>query len=107
MADLFEIRPRPIYRAEKPVRDREYRRYVKQHPCVACRKTWRVDPCHTGPHGIGQKACDLKCIPLCRTCHDLYDADPQGFARENGLNVALIVARLNRAYFAKPGKKAA
>jgi hypothetical protein len=93
-----ELRPRPIYRAQKPVRDPLYRRFIKRSPCVACLKTWGVDPCHTGPHGTGQKACDLKCIPLCRKCHDAFDADPYGFASKHKLDVPALIARFNKFY---------
>ena len=52
----IQVQPRPIYTAVKPVRDPNYLRFIKRLPCVACLKTWWVDPCHTGPHGMGQKS---------------------------------------------------
>jgi len=107
MPGPFAVRPRAIYRAQKPVRDPEYRQFIKRLPCVACLKTWRVDPAHTGPHGINQKACDLKCIPLCRKCHEAFDSDPRGFAERHGLDVPALIAQFNRFYFEKLRKKAA
>ena len=99
--EASEPRPRPFYRAVKPVRDPEYTRFIKRLPCVACLRTWRVDPCHTGPHGMSQKSCDLKCIPLCRTCHPKFDADPRGFAERNGLDIPALIERFNRFYSEK------
>lgn len=93
-----QINPRPIYQAQKPVRDPQYKRFIKRLPCVACLKTWGVDPAHTGPHGISQKGCDLKCIPLCRRCHAAFDADPQGFAEREKLDIPALIARFNRFY---------
>lgn len=93
-----QIRPGAIYRAVKPVRDPEYRRFIKRLPCAACLKTWGVDPCHTGPHGLRQKSCDLSCIPLCRRCHGAFDADPRGFAAQHKMDVAGLVAKFNSFY---------
>lgn len=106
MQSPSEIRPRPIYRAEKPVRDPEYRRFIKRLPCSACLKTWGIDPAHTGPHGIAQKACDLKCIPLCRKCHNAFDSDPRGFADIHNLDIPRLIARFNQFYFEKIRKAA-
>jgi hypothetical protein len=97
-SEASQIAPRPIYRAEKPVRDPRYRQFIKRLPCVACLKTWGIDPAHTGPHGITQKSCDLKCIPLCRRCHDKFDADPRGFAEREGLDIPALIARFNQFY---------
>src|SRR5690242_18358875 len=96
-----------IYRAVKPVRDPLYRRFIKSLPCLACLKTWGVDPAHTGPHGTGQKACDLKCIPLCRVCHQKFDADPYGFAATHGLDVSARIGQLNEFYRKHVRKEAA
>lgn len=84
-----------------------YRRFIKSLPCVACLKTWHVDPAHTGPHGTGQKACDLKCIPLCRRCHDLFDASPYTFAENHGLDIPAMIVKFNEFYRVKIKKEAA
>ncbi len=102
----YQIRPGALYSATKPIRDPEYRRFVKRLPCLACLNTWNVDPCHTGPHGIGQKSCDLSCIPLCRSCHRDFDADPRGFAARHRINVPAVISRLNQFYFRLKGKAA-
>jgi len=99
MNQPLQIRPGQMYQGAKPVRDPEYRRFIKRLPCVACLKTWGIDPCHSGPHGIGQKACDLTCIPFCRRCHDLYDANPIAFTERHHLDIPALIRRLNEFYF--------
>lgn len=105
--ELFQIAQRGIYKAEKPVRDSDYRRFIKRLPCVACLKSWGIDPAHTGPHGIGQKACDLKCIPLCRRCHDAFDAAPRDFAIAHQLDVPALIAQFKQFYFQKLKRRVA
>lgn len=94
----FGIRSEIRYRPSRPVRDAEYRRWVKSLPCAACGRSWNIDPAHTGPHGMSQKASDLTCIPLCRRDHDAYDAAPYEFADRHYLDVPALVERLNRDY---------
>jgi hypothetical protein len=94
----FEVRCALGARPVKPVRDPEYRRYVRSQPCCVSGKSWSVEACHTGPHGMNQKACDLSCIPLTRKLHQEYDASPRVFAERHGLDVAAVVARLCAEY---------
>src|SRR5882724_5346694 len=60
----------------KPVRDPDYLRFVRQQPCCVCERTWGIEAAHTGSRGLGQKASDHSCIPLCwkhhRTGRDSY-----------------------------------
>jgi hypothetical protein len=98
MGEAFQIRPGRLYAIEKPVRDPLYLRFIKSLPCVACLTRWNVDPCHTGPHGIGQKSSDLSCIPLCRRHHREFDANPYGFEEHFKLNVPALIARFNQVY---------
>lgn len=107
MSHITEIRPGVIYHAHQPVRDDQYRRFIKSLPCVGCLKTWWVDPAHTGPHGIGQKACDLTCIPLCRKCHREFDAAPRKFAEARKLDIPALIEMFNAFYQTKLGGKAA
>ncbi len=95
----LQISPGRIYRAQRPVRDPLYRRYVKRFPCIGCGRTWGIDPMHTGPHGLGQKSCDLTVLPGCRKCHEEFDADPRGFAEKKGLDIAALVEKFNGMYF--------
>ncbi len=102
----FRIASGPIYQRERVTRDPEYRRFIKRLPCVACLRTWRVDPAHTGPHALGVKACDLKCIPLCRKCHDQFDADPVAFTEKHGLDIPALIAKFNEFYARVKGRAA-
>ena len=103
----YGIRSEIRYRPAKPARDPEYRRWVKRLPCAACGRTWGIDPAHTGPHGLGQKSSDLKCIPLCRRCHDAFDAAPQEFAEQHQIEVPVLIQRLNRVYNESERRKVA
>jgi len=95
---LYRINSGPMYQREQPVRDPRYTRYVKQFPCVGCRRTWRVDPCHVGPHALGQKASDLTVIPLCRACHQKFDANPEEFAVAHHLDIPALQRMFRRFY---------
>ena len=95
------INTKRLYQPSKPIRDPLYKRFVKRLPCQNCGKTWNIDPCHTGPHGASQKSSDLSCIPLCRRCHDLFDADPRGFTQKNRMDVPALIAKLNQFYCEK------
>lgn len=101
MEQAFQLTAGRIYRAKKPVRDPEYRRFIKRLPCANCARTWRVDPAHTGPHALGRKSSDLTCIPLCRRCHDLFDADPYGCAELWKLDIPALIQKLNAFYVEK------
>lgn len=103
MHQAFQVAPQPLYKREKPERNPAYLRFVKRFPCAGCGRTWTVDPCHTGPHGIGQKSSDKSAIPLCRNCHDRFDEDPRGFAEKHGLDIPAVIERLNRAFDLKIG----
>jgi hypothetical protein len=102
----LQIRPRPPYQRSKPVRDRVYKQFIKSHPCEGCGQTWWVDPCHTGPHAYGVQADDSKCIPLCRPCHEAFDANPRQFAEENHIDVAALIRRFNEFYDRVKGRAA-
>lgn len=95
---IYGIRSEIRYWPCKPVRDPQYCRWLKRLPCAACGRSWGVDPAHTGPHGLSQKASDRNCIPLCRRCHDAFDAAPQEFAEQHQLEIPALIERLNQDY---------
>jgi len=101
MQHAYQLAPGTIYQRETPIRNALYLRFVKRFPCVACESTRLVDPAHTGPHALGQKSSDLNAIPLCRKCHDAFDADPRDFASRCGLNVAGLIRKFNRLWESK------
>jgi hypothetical protein len=94
----YGIRSEIRYWPSKPIRNPEYRRWVKKLPCAACGRSWGIDPAHTGPHGLSQKSSDSTCIPLCRQCHDALDAAPQAFAEQRQIDIPVLIERLNRDY---------
>ena len=64
----------------KPVRSESYRRFVATHPCFACGITGFSQAAHPNHgRGLGQKASDLDCFPLCAPrfglmgCHAQHD----------------------------------
>jgi hypothetical protein len=65
----YQIDPRPLLKSRKPVRNQAYRRFIASQACCVCGQNWQIEAAHTGPHAHSQKACDLKCIPLCQSDH--------------------------------------
>lgn len=57
--------PRPRSRYRSPV----YLAFVRARPCCSCGTAGPSDPHHDGERGVGQKADDYACVPLCRRCH--------------------------------------
>jgi hypothetical protein len=102
-----QIRPGQLYQKTKPVRDREYLRFIKRLPCVCCLKTWWIDPAHTGAHATGQKASDLDCIPLCRKCHIEFDACQWRFAERHHLDIPALILMFQHFYANKLKGRAA
>lgn len=57
-----------------PKRDRKRLADLRKQPCEVCAKLdleqcTRTEAAHMGPHGISQKACDLKARPICAEHH--------------------------------------
>lgn len=89
------------YQRGKPVRSPKYLAFIRRQASVVSGRGG-CDPCHTGPHGAGQKSSDLSAIPLTRKEHDEFDADPDGFAARHGLNIPQLIADLNRIFELDP-----
>lgn len=103
----------------KPERLPNYRKFVRALPCAICSKTWGVEACHSGAHGIGQKSPDTSCIPLCAKHHrdsevGLDRIGRAAFEDLHGVSVARIVKLTQRRaeacgvreYIPLPEKKA-
>lgn len=58
-----------VYVPRKPALNFRYRAFVRSFSCVACGSLRYIEAAHTGPRGLGQKANDMDCIPLCAKCH--------------------------------------
>jgi hypothetical protein len=95
-----QVKPGPIYRAELPVRDAAYLRFIRMLPCVACgKKRWIMDAMHTGPRGIGQKASDLDALPGCRQCHrELHRIGPVKFQAKHRIDFRELRAKFQAFY---------
>lgn len=65
-----EFRPQP--KPKRPTRSASYLDFVRAKPCCSCHAEAPSDPHHYGSSGIGQKTDDLRCVPLCRRCHDCF-----------------------------------
>lgn len=51
-----------------PVRSESYRRWIATLPCIVCRIEGYTQAAHPNyGRGLGQKASDLECFPLCST----------------------------------------
>lgn len=48
--------------------DQSYVAWVKQQRCAVCGRA-PVEAHHAGDHGLGKRAPDRTCIPLCTACH--------------------------------------
>jgi hypothetical protein len=99
-----EIPRKPPNRATKsvgPARDARYRAWIRSLPCCVCALEPAGEAAHTGRDGgMGQKASDYSCVPLCRNCHtqnaDSYHRLGRAeFERRHRLDLAGIVIRLN------------
>ena len=108
----FAVHGKPAPRASRrrprrgPSRDWKYRAWVRSLPCAACGATVDVQAAHTGDRGLGQKASDYSCVPLCRSCHAEYDNGLESsalFEAASGIEMRRIVERLNHDWFAYSG----
>ena len=50
-------------------RNKKYLAFVRQFPCLVCGSERDIQACHTGPHGLGSKASDLRAVNLCAEHH--------------------------------------
>ena len=68
-----------------------YRAFVRQWPCLGCGATSPIQACHTGAHGLGTKAPDIRCIPLCGECHlgtnGLDRIGPDAFQKKHNVDL--------------------
>jgi len=96
-----------VYRG--PLRDWQFRAWVRSLPCAACQCTRFVEAAHTGSDGgMKQKSTDRSCIPLCAVCHrvgprSLHQIGRTEFESVNGLTFEALVIRLNADYDARFG----
>jgi hypothetical protein len=115
-----------VVKAVWPSRDLDYKRWIATLPCMICRidfirsaelfcrvarqfgipvispQLTSTEAAHSGPHGIGQKASDRTCLPLCRGHHreyqDSYHVLGVKFFEHHELDRDKIVTTLNKLY---------
>ena len=63
----------------KPLRSESYRRWIAAQPCINCGVDGYSQAAHPNGGGMGTKADDLLCFPLCcdrpgvNGCHGIFD----------------------------------
>jgi len=86
----------------KRARNIPYMLWIKTLPCAVCGRNG-AEAAHTGARGLGQKAPDEQCIPLCPDHHrhrrDALDvAGPRRFEEIHGIDIKALVVRLQGAW---------
>lgn len=52
-----------------PNRSENYLDWIRKRPCCVCSKNAPSEASHHGRRGMGQKASDFSCVPLCTDHH--------------------------------------
>lgn len=84
----------------KPYRNKKWLAFVRSLPCCVTGVRRRVEACHTGPHGLNQKAPDDMAIPLIKELHRTgnYALDKIGrlrFEEHFHISIEDVLALLN------------
>lgn len=85
---------------QKPIRNKAYLHYVGSLPCVVCGQEPAGEAHHiidAGYGGMGTKASDAMCIPLCRVHHTELHADVKAFEDKFGSQWEHVALTLHRA----------
>ena len=88
----------------KPYRNKKWLAFIRSLPCAVTGVRRGVEACHTGPHGVGQKAPDDTAIPLIRELHRTgnFALDKIGrvrFEDRYQISIAAILDRLTSKPF--------
>ena len=87
-----------------PLRDPNYRAYVRTFPCYVCsllgmRQKSRTEAAHTQNNGMSSKGPDSSCAPLCRKLHHPeYDDGRLRFERKYGVNMRGVASDCWQGY---------
>jgi hypothetical protein len=90
-------RLRAVYRG--PVRDDNYKVFIRLQPCCVCGRT-PAEAAHTGRDGgMRQKSSDYSCVPLCRCCHtaggkSYHRIGRKEFERQHGIDFDIVTEGL-------------
>jgi len=111
---ITEILGRPPRRTPKrqrarwPERDAAYKAWIRTLPCLVCGA--HAEAAHTGHDGgMGLKASDRSCVPLCHRCHrtgvrSYHAMGRRAFAALWCVDFDAVCARLNAQYAARGGR---
>lgn len=86
----FKAERQPKRRRQKkfgPVRDENYKDWIRKHACCVCGRNAPSEASHHGHHapgGMGQKPADKRTIPLCSSDHRAWHQ--HGHFARNGLH---------------------
>ena len=100
------VAQRPLYIQAPPVRSEDYKRWIRSWPCLVCATRRQIEASHTGPHGLGQKAADTSCVPLCKKHHAELHQGVQDFQERHQIELANVIAMF-AAIWAERRRKAA
>lgn len=91
---------RPMFPKPTTIRDKQYKTWIRQLPCLCCGRP--SDPHHVPEKGHGSKGAktsDRRCIPLCSTHHkETHNSGRETFAAKYGIDYEPIIERLNQIY---------
>lgn len=105
MIQAFQLAAGRLYRQIKPWRSETYLRFIRRFPCLNCGKSRNMEACHTGPHGMSQKAPDWTCLPFCHDCHQGFDSGQQIWAMNRHQEISELVEFFNHLWFLKTGER--
>jgi hypothetical protein len=79
----------------KTPRNMDYLKYIRTQPCCQCGIRYNIHAHHTETGGMGIKASDYSCVPMCSNCHTILHDTTR---KDNIRNVQQIIARLLANY---------
>ncbi len=68
----YRYPPSSLTQLPRPGVNLAYRAWIRKQACLVSGRTWGIEAAHTGSRGLGQRADDLRCIPLYRNLHRGY-----------------------------------
>ena len=81
----------------KPARSKARLAFIRSLPCVISGRTHRIEACHVGHRGMGQKASDFETIPMYALYHqEQHRIGLKAFCRIYQLDIPALLTLLNR-----------
>lgn len=57
----------PMFPKPHQARSKAYLRFIREQGCVICKRA--AEAAHIGPHSLGSKTDDMRCVSLCHRHH--------------------------------------